>query len=308
MKTKTKVGTLFLVFLILVFCINSKVAYATTQANDRVHTVSMRPSSVKYVAPASVGSTATALLEGEITVAGKTYTIFIPAEGPYQLENTRQRGLDNFLFTNATPVWFDQNGDGKLSFNEAWVSNHPIRFGNQMLEVISISPDGTTLTMRESKAPLGGLVLGERAPEFRLVDQNGGVHTLERYRGKYLILDLWSTTCAPCIRALPKLLDLQQAVGEDKLQVLLLNIDISWGFADAEERNKATLQRVGVPFPNVLVPGGWGEVLTLFNMHGYGKWLINPEGIVVANTSPGHNMEQIYQILNFTPKTTDIQE
>jgi peroxiredoxin len=240
-------------------------------------------------------------------VAGKTYTIFIPATGPYLLENTKQRGLDGFLFTNATPVWFDYNGDGEISYTETWVSNHPIRFGNKMMEVTSISTDGSTVTLKESKAPLGGIIFGDRVPEFSLTDQNGEVHTLARYKGKYLILDTWSTTCAPCMASLPKLLELQQELGEDKLQVLLLSVDISWGFADAETRNTATLQRLGIPFPNVLVPGGWNELITTFNIHGYGLILINPDGKAVS-ANLGHNKEEIYRELNFTPKTTTTQD
>lgn len=45
---------------------------------------------------------------------------------------------------------------------------------------------------------------------------------LSDLKGKYIILDLWSTWCSSCIAAFPKMLQLQKEFG-DQLQVILVN-------------------------------------------------------------------------------------
>lgn len=37
--------------------------------------------------------------------------------------------------------------------------------------------------------------IGDIAPDFKLEDLHGNIHTLESYRGQVIILDFWSCTC-----------------------------------------------------------------------------------------------------------------
>ncbi|MBT4530794.1 MAG: redoxin domain-containing protein, partial [Phycisphaerae bacterium] len=40
--------------------------------------------------------------------------------------------------------------------------------------------------------------VGEQAPEFELVDQNGNTHTLEEYKGKIVVLEWFREKCPYC--------------------------------------------------------------------------------------------------------------
>ena len=57
--------------------------------------------------------------------------------------------------------------------------------------------------------------------EFQLED-DGGVGSLEDYKGKYVLLNFWATWCAPCRKEMPQIAELQEEFGGDKFEVLTL--------------------------------------------------------------------------------------
>ena len=67
--------------------------------------------------------------------------------------------------------------------------------------------------------------LNTPAPDFTLKDLSGARHTLSGYRGKTVILNFWSTTCAPCVVELPSLSDLHKELKGQGLVVLGIALD-----------------------------------------------------------------------------------
>jgi thiol-disulfide isomerase/thioredoxin len=50
---------------------------------------------------------------------------------------------------------------------------------------------------------------GKPAPAITAITTNGNTFDLESLKGKVVLLDIWSTTCAPCIKAIPESVKLQ---------------------------------------------------------------------------------------------------
>jgi thiol-disulfide isomerase/thioredoxin len=65
---------------------------------------------------------------------------------------------------------------------------------------------------------------GEAAPDFAFVDGTGAKKTLADFRGKPVLLNLWATWCAPCVKEMPTLDALAMRAG-DALQVLTISQD-----------------------------------------------------------------------------------
>jgi thiol-disulfide isomerase/thioredoxin len=65
----------------------------------------------------------------------------------------------------------------------------------------------------------------EAVPELKFQDGAGTEVTLEKFRGKVVLLNLWATWCLPCRKEMPALDNLQAELGSDKFEVVALSVD-----------------------------------------------------------------------------------
>ena len=63
------------------------------------------------------------------------------------------------------------------------------------------------------------------APLLTFLDEEGGRLTLEKFRGKIVVLNLWATWCTPCVAEMPMLDRLQQQLEGVGVVVVALSID-----------------------------------------------------------------------------------
>lgn len=75
-----------------------------------------------------------------------------------------------------------------------------------------------------SDVPVGWEV-GQRLPDFSLTTLDGNEFHLAAYRGKVVVLNLWATWCAPCVKELPYFDALYQAHRDDAA-VLAIHSDL----------------------------------------------------------------------------------
>jgi thiol-disulfide isomerase/thioredoxin len=53
---------------------------------------------------------------------------------------------------------------------------------------------------------------------------DGQKHSLASFRGHYVLLNLWATWCAPCVKELPALAELKAAIPADRLTVVAVDV------------------------------------------------------------------------------------
>ena len=62
-------------------------------------------------------------------------------------------------------------------------------------------------------------------PAFSFTNAEGYPVTLETYKGRVVVLNIWSITCGPCVAEMPSLDQLSGSFDEDKLIIIPLNVD-----------------------------------------------------------------------------------
>jgi len=67
---------------------------------------------------------------------------------------------------------------------------------------------------------------GESAPATPFLAPDGGPATLSGFRGKPLLVNLWATWCAPCVKEMPTLDKLAQARAND-FQLVVISQDMA---------------------------------------------------------------------------------
>jgi thiol-disulfide isomerase/thioredoxin len=71
------------------------------------------------------------------------------------------------------------------------------------------------------------LVHGERktVPAFTFGDGEGATLSLDRFKGKVVLLNLWATWCAPCRKEMPDIAALQKEFASADFEVVALSVD-----------------------------------------------------------------------------------
>ncbi len=77
---------------------------------------------------------------------------------------------------------------------------------------------GEVAAVGVAKSPL-------KVPNLAFQDGDGKPLTLENWRGRTVLLNLWATWCVPCRKEMPALEALQQKLGGPGFEVVTVNID-----------------------------------------------------------------------------------
>jgi hypothetical protein len=129
---------------------------------------------------------------GTVQVDRRKYTLYLAKAESYSTNNTGPSDCD---FDNtSTLISVDQNGDGRLTENDGWFANLPLRLGDKMFDVVAIAADGSRIVLKPSKAPPRGVIVGRTCPPFSFKTADGKEVTRESLAGKPFLLDIWSIT------------------------------------------------------------------------------------------------------------------
>ena len=104
----------------------------------------------------------------------------------------------------------------------------------------------------------------EAVPDLVFMTEEGEQVSIEKWRGRVVLVNLWATWCAPCRKEMPALAELQQQLGSDDFEVVAISVDrkgaeasaaflIETGatalklYVDKSAQSLDTVQAVGLP-------------------------------------------------------------
>ena len=85
-----------------------------------------------------------------------------------------------------------------------------------LFTAVSAGAEPTTMPLHDAKRPVPAIVFA---------DETGNRLTLEDWRDKVILLNIWATWCPPCRHEMPTLDRLQGKLGGENFEVLALSID-----------------------------------------------------------------------------------
>lgn len=127
--------------------------------------------------------------------------------------------------TEVTPAWIKQLK--KLSFLYKFNSDFNLKEETVALYNRLSERDKELEEVKELTArifPPAVVKPGDDMVDADLYDVAGKVHHLSDFKGKYILLDFWSTGCGPCLKSLPELKEISERY-KDHLNVISLSSD-----------------------------------------------------------------------------------
>lgn len=119
------------------------------------------------------------------------------------------------------------------------------------------------------------------AAEFSFVDTQGETQSLARYKGRWVLLNLWATWCVPCLAEMPVL----ETLSRSRKDLIVLGLAID---GQSEARVKEFAEKLRVTYP---VIAGTAESAKPFKTRGYptsflfdtaGNRVFMKEGVLVV--------------------------
>jgi thiol-disulfide isomerase/thioredoxin len=135
--------------------------------------------------------------------------------------------------------------------------------------------------------------------EFQLPTVAGESVSSKQFGGQLMVVDIWATWCAPCKKAIPDFIAVQEEFQAQGVQVIGITCDSAEPSEASETARKAFAigQQMGVNYPLLVddgtttkqVPGFRGYPTTLF---------VTPDGIVRYKVTGAQSKEKLAAMIN----------
>lgn len=141
-----------------------------------------------------------------------------------------------------------------------------------------------TFTINGNLLPVANQV-GMSAPEISGLEILKDLNiSLSSFKGKYVFIDFWSTTCGPCIAEFPKIKEVYDKYNRNELQIIGVVDDRTKG------KIKEFIKGKDINWPNINMN------IKSTNVKGYNiktyptSYLINPNGVIIATNLRGDEL------------------
>lgn len=114
-------------------------------------------------------------------------------------------------------------------------------------------------------------------PAFTFQDASGNDITLDAFKGKTILVNLWATWCGPCKLEMPSLDRLQASLGSDKFEVVAISLD-----KDGKEKAKKFFGDTKISHLNFYIDPTGREAFNLMPVGLPTTYLIDEQGLEIG--------------------------
>jgi peroxiredoxin len=137
------------------------------------------------------------------------------------------------------------------------------------------------------------LAIGSKPIPFEVKDTSGEVISLDKYRGKVVLLDFWATWCGPCRVEMPNVVKLYKKHHKEGFEIIGISLD----------RNKSAMDNYveanGMAWPQFFDGKYWqNEIAMMYKVRAIpATYLIDRRGIIRYRSLRGRQLEEAVQKL-----------
>ncbi len=164
---------------------------------------------------------------------------------------------------------------------------------------LQIDPNGNEASQARAVIANTKMVDARVAPAFAFKSNTGEDLSIEKLRGKIVLLEFWASWCGPCRAELPEIKNIWKKYGGDQFIIVGINLDSNRPAFDTFTKQE------GLSWPQYYDGLGWGNKISQL----YGVYaiphsvLIDQDGIIKARGLRGEELaEMIGEMVSKLPK------
>jgi cytochrome c biogenesis protein CcmG/thiol:disulfide interchange protein DsbE len=131
------------------------------------------------------------------------------------------------------------------------------------------------------------VIAGHPAPAFHIAALDGASVTLDPYRGKVVLLNVWATWCGPCLEEMPSMQRLYGEMAGKDFEILAVSVDNAVDGGVPRQALEKFAADLGVTFPIFhSPPGSPDDIQRLYQTTGVPEsFLIGKDGVIYRRIS-----------------------
>ena len=139
------------------------------------------------------------------------------------------------------------------------------------------------------------VVFAQQVPNFGFKDINGHYHRFSDFKGKWVIVNYWSTYCGPCIAELPAL---KRIAAQYKGKVVVLGMDAG---ETPDHEMKQFIRQRGINY--TVVPTQDSSMFALGLIYGVPTtFIVSPQGRIVDTHMGAITVQQMQRFVGQPPR------